>query len=107
MSHLPFTRPPHERGRPRQHVVDRRCVLREPRRRRHPVADGRIAALAGVVRQPAGDLGAQLAVIGDEAIEASLLDDDAPGNQVTPREGREVLPELLAPAIVFDQWIGP
>src|SRR5207245_2123134 len=96
-----------ERRRPRQHMMDGRRALRGPGRSRDPVAHGRIAALPRLVAQVAGDLGGKFAVVGDEAVGAALLDDDASGNEVTPGEGRKVLPKLLAPAIVFDQWNGP
>src|ERR1700723_820788 len=77
------------------------------RGQRHPVADGRIAAVACLVGKLAGDLGGQLAELGDGVVEAALLDDDAAGDEPTLGMGGEVLLELIAPAVGSDQLRSP
>ena len=96
-----------EGGAPRQHGVDGRGAFVGPRGQRHPVADDREGARSRLVGEPAGDLGGELAEVGDDVVDSALLHEDAAGNEPTLGVGGEVMLELIAPAIGSDQRRSP
>ena len=85
----------HERAAPRQHGVDRRAAFVGARRDGDPVADGRMLV---VVAQPAGELGAELAVLRVDDVFDSVFHGDARGREAVLLERPERVGERRVPA---------
>ena len=91
-------RRPHKRGAAREDGTDRRL----PTHRRvesDPVADGRqVGDVAGVVEQPSGQAGADVAVLGEDVVGAAVLHCDTARHEAGGRVLLEFLFQIGSPA---------
>ncbi len=96
-------RPAHESRAARQDGMDGGGSFYQIQRERHPVADGGMACLPGLVKQAAGSLGPQLSLIGGDQVAIASLNDDAPGAVARARVWREGCRQQIGPTVLLDQ----